>query len=315
MHPALSIIFFTTASGAGYGLLGLMGVLAPLGVLPAERWLGIVGLVLALALISGGLLSSTFHLGHPERAWRAVTQWRSSWLSREGVMALITYVPALAFATGWIFFERADGPWAAAGVLAAICAIATVVCTAMIYQTLKAIPEWHVWLVAPNYLVLGLMSGGLWLNAIAHLFGAAHYAITVIAILATAAAWGAKALYWRAIDKAPTLATAESATGLGSFGTVRLLEAPHTERNYLMREMGYRVARKHAQKLRRLVHIGGFAGTLGLTVVAFLLPGWLGTIFAVLAAFAGSAGVVVERWLFFAEARHTVQLYYGASAV
>lgn len=31
MHPAFSVIFFTTASGAGYGLLALLGVLGPAG--------------------------------------------------------------------------------------------------------------------------------------------------------------------------------------------------------------------------------------------------------------------------------------------
>lgn len=78
MYPSVSLIFFTTASGTGYGLLALLGVLAPARLLPAERWFGFTGLGLALGLITFGLLSSTLHLGHPERAWRAVSQWRSS---------------------------------------------------------------------------------------------------------------------------------------------------------------------------------------------------------------------------------------------
>ena len=94
MHPAYSVILFTTASGAGYGLLVWLALGGMLGLVPAERWLGIVGFGLAFALITAGLLSSTAHLGRPERAWRAFSQWRSSWLSREGVMAVATYVPA-----------------------------------------------------------------------------------------------------------------------------------------------------------------------------------------------------------------------------
>ncbi|MBT4940732.1 MAG: dimethyl sulfoxide reductase anchor subunit, partial [Rhodospirillaceae bacterium] len=101
MHPAYSVIFFTAASGAGYGLLGLMGVLNAGGYLPSDKWFGLTGFFLALGLITFGLLASTFHLGHPERAWRALTQWRSSWLSREGVLAVLTYVPAGLFAIGW----------------------------------------------------------------------------------------------------------------------------------------------------------------------------------------------------------------------
>src|SRR5258705_3560661 len=85
MHPAYSVIFFTTASGAGYGLLFWVGLLAPLGLLPASPAFGFTALALALALITAGLLSSAAHLGRPERAWRAVSQWRSSLLSRDGV--------------------------------------------------------------------------------------------------------------------------------------------------------------------------------------------------------------------------------------
>src|SRR6266702_1302037 len=77
--------FFTTSSGVGYGLLAWIGLLAPIGALPLTRQFGAVSLLLALGCITAGLLSSTLHLGHPERAWRAISQWRSSWLSREGV--------------------------------------------------------------------------------------------------------------------------------------------------------------------------------------------------------------------------------------
>src|SRR6266487_6970719 len=102
VHPALSVIVFTTASGIGYGLLAWVGLLAPIGALPLERRFGAVSLALAIGFITAGLLSSTIHLGHPERAWRAFSQWRSSWLSREGLAALATYVPALAFAVLWL---------------------------------------------------------------------------------------------------------------------------------------------------------------------------------------------------------------------
>ena len=88
MHPAYSIIFFTTLSGAGYGLLFLLS----LGFLPADRLLGIASLGLSAVLIVVGLMSSTFHLGHPERAMKAFKQWRSSWLSREGICAVAALV-------------------------------------------------------------------------------------------------------------------------------------------------------------------------------------------------------------------------------
>ena len=111
MHPASSVIFFTVASGAGYGLLLLLGIGGALGWLPPDRWFGVAAFGLSLAAITFGLLSSTFHLGHPERAWRAVSQWRSSWLSREGLASLIAYFPAVVFAAGWIVRRRHSGAW------------------------------------------------------------------------------------------------------------------------------------------------------------------------------------------------------------
>ncbi|MEM9784774.1 MAG: DmsC/YnfH family molybdoenzyme membrane anchor subunit, partial [Pseudomonadota bacterium] len=98
MHPAKSVILFTTASGAGYGLLIWLAIFSATGAIAPDRGFGLIAFTLSLGLVTGGLLSSTLHLGHPERAWRAMSQWRTSWLSREGVAALVTYAPALLFA-------------------------------------------------------------------------------------------------------------------------------------------------------------------------------------------------------------------------
>src|SRR5216684_3656892 len=109
MNPALSIIFFTTASGAGFALLLLVGLGVPLALLPANAGFGLTALAVSFALAAGGLVSSVFHLGHPERAWRAFSQWRSSWLSREGVLSVMTFVPAAIFAIGWVLFGTTSG--------------------------------------------------------------------------------------------------------------------------------------------------------------------------------------------------------------
>src|SRR5271169_4209499 len=143
MHPALSIVFFTTASGAGFALLMLLGLGAPLGLLPPSASFGFAALAIAVLLAAGGLGSSVFHLGRPERAWRAFSQWRSSWLSREGVLAVATFVPASIFATGWIFFGATSGVVGLCGILAAALAAGTITCTGMIYASLKPIFQWH----------------------------------------------------------------------------------------------------------------------------------------------------------------------------
>ena len=311
MHPALSVIIFSTASGAGYGLLVLLGILTPLGVLPQDRAFGFVALALALGAITVGLLASLFHLGHRERAWRAFSQWRSSWLSREGVAAVATYLPAGLFGILWIFLGKIS---AIAGGLAAFGAIVTVCCTAMIYRSLKPVPRWHNGWVLPIYLLAALMSGSLWLALILQFFGPQR-AISELAAGAIAMTAIAKLGYWRFIDGESATSTAGSATGLGGLGTVRLFESPHTSQNYLLKEMGFQIARKHAAKLRRIALLAGFGLPFLLSVVALVASGWLAAVAACLAAPLGMFGIFVERWLFFAEAKHAVTLYYGEATV
>ncbi len=311
MHPAYSVIFFTTASGAGFGLLALLGVLGPLRLLPADRWFGLSALFLAFALAVGGLLSSTLHLKSPARARFAFSQWRSSWLSREGVASIATMAIAGVFAIGWVFFEATAGWWAAAGLLAALGALLTVFSTGKIYAVLKPIRQWHDPLVVPVYLLFALATGAVWLDAVVAVLAGGSVAVGLGTIIVVIGAWGTKVAYWKRIDQGRSPSTPESATGLGSLGQVRLLMAPHTEENYLQREMGYRVARKHTAKLRVVAGFFGLAVPVFLILAGWLLPTGAAAVCAVLAALFVSLGVVIERWLFFAEARHTVTLYYG----
>src|ERR1700757_3035641 len=183
MHPALSVIVFTTLSGAGYGLLAWLGIAAMVGWLPADRGFGAVSLALSLGAITIGLMSSSLHLGHPERSWRAFSQWRSSWLSREGVSSMATYAPALLFALGWLVIGSTSGIWALFGALSAAGAVVTVVCTAFIYQSLKPIQRWSNGWVLPNYLALSAMTGGLWFIAAMSLFAMADRSLVLAALL------------------------------------------------------------------------------------------------------------------------------------
>jgi len=312
MHPAYSVIFFTTATGAGYGMLALYGVAAVVGELPAGRGFAITVMVVAYGLISGGLLSSTFHLGHPERAWRALTQWRSSWLSREGILAVAAFGPTGVFAFGWVFLGETGGVFALAGILGAVVCGLTVYATSMIYASLRTVRAWSDPWVPPVYLVLSLATGALLANGLTHGFGVALEFDGIVLVLLVAAGF-VKAGYWRSIDAHDSDSTPESATGLGALGAVRLLDPPHTGVDYLMTEMGYGVARKHAIKLRWVAFIVGIAVPFVLTGTAMVSAGLLPAIASILAVLFAAAGVLIERWLFFAEAKHVTMLYYGAT--
>ena len=311
MHPAYSVILFTTASGAGYGLLVWLAAYRLLGLVPADPTLGLFGIGGGFVLITLGLLSSTAHLGRPERSWRAVTQWRSSWLSREGIAALLAYVPIGLLGIGWGIFG-----WSGISMgLVALCVItlslAAVWCTGMIYASLRTIPQWHQPLTAPVYVALALATGGILANLVIEATGHGGRFALAVSLLAVLAASPVKVLYWRAIDAAPSPHTIEEATGLGHLGRVRTLDPPHTQENFVMREMGYRVGRTHASVLRAVSLVTLFLVPIIALTAALLAGRTLALGAGLIAMLSAALGVLVERWLFFAEARHLSMLYYG----
>lgn len=293
-------------------MLSVLGIYATLGYLSRSLWFSLTTMIIALGLITAGLLSSTLHLGHPERAWRAFSQWRTSWLSREGIMAVATYIPALLFGMVWIFLPAST---AVLGVVMAVCALGTLYTTAMIYRSLKPIHHWHNQHVVPCYLVLGPMTGAVWLLVLSQLFAQPIPFLSPICLVLLAAGLTAKWLYWSFVDSTSGPSSPASATGLGkpeSGVQVRSIEWPHTEANYVMKEMGFQVARKHAQRLRTIAIWAGFLIPGVMIETAILQPSTNPLIWCVPAALLMSVGIITERWLFFAEAKHTVMLYYGA---
>ncbi len=305
MRPTFSIIFFTVVSGCGFGLLFLVGVILCAAPTLLSRDAALVALALAAALASAGLLSSLVHLGQPSRAWRALSQWRSSWLSREGVASIATFVPAaILFLLVW--WDSAESRTAAA--LVAVLSAITVICTSGIYTSLKTIRAWSNAWVLPGYLSLAVASAACWLWLVAAALDASTFAAWLVIALC-ALGGGVKFAYWHFIDHHVGESTPESATGLGAFGKVRAFEAPHTEENYLTREMGFAIARKHASKLR-VISLVLFAGVpIGCAVLSLLAGPSL--VFAAIAAVSVIVGLFVERWLFFAQAKHKVMLFYA----
>ncbi|MBB5015403.1 DmsC/YnfH family molybdoenzyme membrane anchor subunit [Rehaibacterium terrae] len=309
MRPALSVIFFTTLSGAGYGLLAWLGAHYAWRPLPLASSGALALLGFALALVTAGLLSSLLHLGQPQRAWRALTQWRSSWLSREGVLALLTYLPALALAA-LLWLDGYGWAMRLAGAALALASLATVACTAMIYASLRTIPAWSHPLVLPAYLGFALLTGGAWLwTALAWTGWSPRNGTLLLGLVVLVALVLIKLRYWHRLHRRALPADRASAIGLRGVGEVKVFEHPHTEANYITREMAFVLARKHARALR-LLALALFA-VAPLLLYALALAGVLPWMPALaLLALAAMAGAFIERWLFFAEARHVVTLYY-----
>ena len=307
MHPALSVIVFTTLSGIGFGLMSLLGLgLGGDGL--AFRWAA-VALAYGFAVI--GLLSSVAHLKSPGRAIHAFSQWRSSWLSREGVLSVLTLGVFGLWALAYLFMNRSIG---SLGILAAVLAVATVYSTSMIYAQLRTVPHWATWLTPAVFLAFAAAGGSMLLAMLLAMFGEeGARPVAQSALLALVVAWGVKAAWWQRAAKTTLVAAGSGiadATGLGRIGRVRAFEPPHTSPNYLMREMAFEVGRKRARALRRVAIGAGAVLPLLLIILAVYLP--VATAALLLLAFAiHVTGILAERWLFFAEARHAMASYYG----
>jgi sulfite dehydrogenase (quinone) subunit SoeC len=332
MHPAFSVILFTTLSGSGLGLWFWLGLR-----IATRGWpQGYDGFDLACVLITGGVLvvagvlASLWHLGKPARIWRAFSQWQSSWMSREGVLAVVCC--ALAIVLILIAISAPGRPlldplrpfgglppeppsdaavlWMriAAAALAPLAA-ATVFATAMIYASLKPIPAWRHPLVVVSYLLFAAVGGALLFAPFAETLVDDHSWVGAGIVIGAIALWLVKRRYWRDIDRDPLPLDTGDAVGLPG-RSVSSFERPHTESNYLTREMGFVVARKHARKLRTIAVV-----LFAVIPALCALPVWLlphGDVTPLLwvAAVSFQLGAVVERWLFFAEAKHLVTLYY-----
>ena len=288
MHPSPSVIIFTALSGLGFGLLVFLGLKMP----DVTGILAFIFFVISFGLAVGGLISSTFHLGRPERSLKAFKQWRSSWLSREAIAAVLTLSIMTVYAVGRIFF---DYDIRILGIVGAIMSIVTVFTTSMIYAQLKSIPRWNTKFTPAYFLSLSLAGGAL-------LAGQIKFCLLLLMISGFV-----QLIVWIKGDRALALSgtTLESGTGLGTIGQVRAFEPPHTGTNYLLKEFVHIVGRKHSSKLRiiaLILMIGTPILLLSLSFSHFL---------AALALISHVAGLFISRWLFFAEAEHVVGLYYG----
>ncbi len=325
MHPAFSVIFLTTLIGAAQGLfLALFTAqsYAAFKLLPqpdAHAFYG-QGSLLALVLAALGLGASFFHLGHPERAWRAASQWRTSWLSREvivlpafmglvflyGLAHWLEWHPVLTTLPGGLPVD----PTAILGVAGTVLAFALFVCTAMIYACLKFLAEWHSPLTVANYILLGGASG--------FTLAAAFATQTAPELVGFLAGWAAIITAVGFVSRCASLyrncrlkpkSTLRTAIGVkhpkivqktqgfmgGSFNTREFF---HGKSVALLRSIKWFFLLA-AFLLPLALLVIGMQGGAAVLAMAFLIQ---------------YLGLLAERWFFFAQANHPQNLYYQSIA-
>ena len=313
MHPSFSLILFTSMAGMAQGAIVSLAVLnSGSDQLPSEL-LNVYLFPLILALLFGGLLASTFHLGHPERAWRAIMMWRTSWLSRE-VLVLPAFIALTALA--YYFSWQASVPnwlW----LLLSIAALALWVCTAMIYQCIRFIQEWAHPATMVNFIALGMSSGWFLLMVLLTLWSILHpnQAVVTSSNIAGVAGFtgflillslSLKLWIWKRNRGLKPKSNLQSATGIKT-GFVRQISMGMMGGSFNTREFFHQQSSFFVANVRKIA----FFGTYLLPVLLLTIVVSNGTLSVLVLAFVVHCiGLMAERWLFFAEANHPQNLYY-----
>jgi sulfite dehydrogenase (quinone) subunit SoeC len=310
MNPAFSVIFLTTLIGAGQGLFLVLyaGELGVLGAVPAADLHAFIvaGSALALGLSALGLVASFFHLGHPMRAWRSAAMWRTSWLSRE-VIVLPLFIAAV-FAYGIAHALRLGGTVPLGALVALVC-FALFACTGMVYASIRFLQEWASPLTLLNYLLLGCASGATLATALAALTaqGLTRPCAATAAVL-TLAAFVSRAASLQRNARLVPRSTLQSATGIKHPRIAQTAQG-FMGGSFNTREFFHGRGAGVLRSLKWVFLTAVFA--LPLPLLAFGAAASSGL--ALASAFAVQyAGLLVERWFFFAQANHPQNLYYQA---
>lgn len=289
MHPAPSIILFTVLSGFGFGLISIIGLLQFLSVISMFDLIiySIIGVIFATV----GLVSSFFHLANKKNAIKSLSQWQTSWLSREAIASIF----CLLVVFGNIIWAVSQNNYISeVGVVLFFLSLFTIFTTSMIYAQLKTVPSWNNALTPAIFVSAALTGGAILLT---------DYASLVLLLV-----FGTLQIsFWYIADRGfqDKETSVGTALGYNKNEEIRPFDVAHTNRNYLLNEMVYKVARKHSVKIRYISFFMAFVFPMSLILI---FPNNFSV--SVSAITIHLIGIYFSRWLFFAEAKHSVSFYY-----
>ena len=289
MHPAPSIILFTVLSGFGFGLISIIGLLQFLSVISMFDLIiySIIGVIFATV----GLVSSFFHLANKKNAIKSLSQWQTSWLSREAIASIF----CLLIVFGNIIWAVYQNNYVSeVGVVLFFLSLFTIFTTSMIYAQLKTVPSWNNALTPAIFVCAALTGGAILLTDYASLVLLLVYGTLQIS-------------FWYIADRGfqDKETSVGTALGYNKNEEIRAFDVAHTNRNYLLNEMVYKVARKHSVKIRYISFFMAFVFPMSLILI---FPNNFSV--SVSAITIHLIGIYFSRWLFFAEAKHSVSFYY-----
>ena len=322
MHPAMSVIFLTVLIGAGQGLflaLFTSQIIQPSAILPEKFGFGfyVIGIAIAVALLGLGLLASFFHLGHPERAWRSVAKWKTSWLSREvivlplAMLMIFLYGVAHYFSYTNALFTLPGGTAVDTtillGAIGVIATFALFVCTAMIYGCIKFLQEWHSPLTVVNFSLLGLASGFTLATALSAYMSTEFtpfYATSAIFLTVLAAIFRIISLIRN--SKIHPKSDLKSAIGV-NHPVIKQISQGSMGGSFNTREYFHGKKMSFVKNMKYIFLTLAFVAPL---VLLFVSLGNAVYLIPVIAFGIQMIGLLAERWYFFADANHPQNLYY-----
>ena len=307
MRPQFSIIFFTTLVGMAQGLLFFLALLNIEGPFLSSAFLSMLALPVSFIILTLSLVASFFHLGRPERAWRAAMMWRTSWLSRE-VIALPT-VMALTVITFFFVHSGMVPVWVWAALL--ISNLALWICTAKIYQCIRFIQDWSHPSTLSNFILLGLTSGGLLLELLFIIWNGASVPLGMGLISGTNfillfLALNLKLWIWRRNQKLKPKSNLASATGIKG-DNIRQTSMGFMGGSFNTREFFHHQTDRVISNIRKIILLMTYVGPMILLAFSMTSPSMSQIAIALIMHY---IGLLAERWMFFAEANHPQNLYY-----
>lgn len=303
MNPAFSVVLFTTIAGSAQGLVVVLALAMLTGLAMAPAFVG-AALIVAEAMLLIGLGASFAHLGRPERAWRSVLMWRTSWLSRE-VIALPAFIGLVAI--WWLLLHRGIDTLLLPVALIVVAAVLWY-CTGMIYACLRFIQEWAQPLTLINFTLTGLSSGSILACALAayanegRLLAAAGPAALIVTLIA----WAARMLALRRNATLKHKSTLQSATGIAAPNLVQK-SMGMSAGSFNTREFFHGRTLAVVKRMKLALIVFGFALPALLALLALASGAALPWALAVLSQI---PGLLADRWFFFAQAKHPQNLYY-----
>ena len=315
MKPDNTVIYFTVCSGTGYGIIISLIAIFSQNEINIDQNIKLIITTISYFLIISGLLSSILHLSHPKRAWRALSQWKSAWLLKEGVAAIITFAPLTLFFVFWIFTNYLKITFLLL-IISSISCIITTICTAKIYSSIKAIPAWNNPFVPIIYILNSLVLGSLFTFTLLFYFQIKINILSNMIVSLSITTLFIKLLYWYSIRR-PSNSNISKATGLDIKKKTIIFEGSHTIKKFLSSEMMNEINISKSILLRIAVCIFTYItpSYYILQKPYFVMSDYIISCSLIIISIIALIGMFIERYLFFIESKHTVSLVYGKKTI